>query len=472
MFDIYLHSMWGRSKKEVTSLRTEVANLKQQADLAAQFVENLSNGNFKDTYKEQGYQEDENHLMAALFKFRDKFDSLSKLERQQNWVNTGLAKFVEILRIENKTEEELYNQIITSLVKYLGANQGGLFVLDEEEALSMKACYAYDRKKFLDKSIKKGEGLLGQCVIEAETTMLTEVPDQYTFITSGLGHATPDVLLIVPLKTDHKVEGVLEIAGFVKFEPYQVAFVEKLAENIAAVIQQSRTSLEVKKLLYNSQQNEEMMRMQEEEMRQSMEELAATQEEIMRREDDTKHQLKSLRQEYEGKLLEIRTKEEELMKQKELLLKALSIDNILIDVAGRNRMLSQKICFLCELMVSGKFEYATSLKDTIELHDESLKVIKNGGLPPQVKTVYEFAVADAFLLPNIEAVDKAWAPFKEHALKIAALAHTEAIPTVKADLDYIEAQGLALLGLNNELVVKCIAFNEKKLLQSGLMKIV
>lgn len=464
--------MWGSNKKEITNLNKEVANLKKQADLAAQFVENLSNGNFKDTLEEQGYQEGESHLMASLLKFREKFDSLSKLEKQQNWVNTGLAKFVELLRIENKSEEELYNQIITSLVKYLGANQGGLFVLEEGDTLEMKACYAYDRQKFLSKSIRKGEGLLGQCVIEAETTMLTEVPDQYTFITSGLGHATPSVLLIVPLKTDQKVEGVLEIAGFTKFEPYQIAFVERLAENIAAVIQQSRTSLAMKELLYKSQQNEEMMRMQEEEMRQSMEELAATQEEIIRREEETKYQLQSLRQQYESKLLEISTKENELKAQKEILLKALSVDNILIDIAGRNRMLSQKICFLCELVMTGKVGYTASLKDTIQLHDQSLQVIKKGGLPPQMETTYEFAPATSYLLPHIEAVEHAWMPFKEHALKIANLSDIGDIPTVKVDLEYIETHGLELLSINNDLVGRCIGFNEMKLLQSGLMKIV
>src|SRR6478752_2451906 len=207
--------MWGRGKKLLAESQEKIDKLEKQSHIAAEFVENLSNGNFQETYSIDTTQ-DGGVLMASLLKFREKFDSLSKLEKQQNWVNNGLAKFVEILRLENKSEDELYKQITSSLVKYLEANQAGLFVLNNAEELELKSCYAYNRQKSIQSNIKKGEGLLGQCVLEAETTLLTQIPDKYTHITSGLGEATPNVLLIVPLKTDKEVVGVLEIAGFKK----------------------------------------------------------------------------------------------------------------------------------------------------------------------------------------------------------------------------------------------------------------
>lgn len=462
--------MWGRNRKVLAECQEKIDKLERQSHIAAEFVENLSKGNFQETYSIDIAQEG-GILMTSLLKFREKFDSLSKLEKQQNWVNNGLAKFVEILRLENKSEDELYKQITSSLVKYLEANQGGLFVLNNADELELKSCYAYNRQKSIQSTIKKGEGLLGQCVLEAETTLLTQIPDKYTHITSGLGEATPNVLLIVPLKTDKEVVGVLEIAGFKKFEPYQVGFVEKLGENIAAVIVQANTSVQMRKLLHDAQQNQELMRVQEEEMRQSMEELSATQEELIRREEDTKKQLVALNQEYERKLLEILNREAELKEQKALLVKALSIDNILIDVAGRNRMLSQKICFLCELVMSGKFDNREPLRETILLHDRSLDVIRNGGIPPNIKSNHEFGKADNFLIANIEKVQEEWEPFKAAALKIAEVIDVAIAKTCDRELEYIEAHGLKLLAVNNELVAKCIEFNEKKLLESGLMKL-
>lgn len=463
--------MWGRSKKSLAECQEKIDKLERQSHIAAEFVENLSSGNFQETYQQIDVSQDGGVLMASLLKFREKFDSLSKLEKQQNWVNNGLAKFVEILRLENKSEEELYKQITSSLVKYLDANQAGLFVLNSEDELELKSCYAYNRQKSIQNTIRKGEGLLGQCVLEAETTLLTQIPDKYTHITSGLGEATPNVLLIVPLKTDKEVVGVLEIAGFKKFEPYQVGFVEKLGENIAAVILQANTSVQMRKLLHDAQQNQELMRVQEEEMRQSMEELSATQEELIRREEDTKKQLVALNEEYERKLLEILKREAELKEQKALLVKALSVDNILIDVAGRNRMLSQKICFLCELVMSNKFENRESLRDTVLLHDRSLDAIRDGGIPPNIQTTHEFGKADTLLIPNIEKVQKEWEPFKAAALKIAGVMDEASAKTCATELEYIETHGLKLLAVNNELVAKCIEFNGKKLLESGLMKL-
>ena len=74
------------------------------------------------------------------------------------------------------------------------AQQGGVFLLQEEEDdqyLELVACYAFDKKKFVEKRIDIGEGMIGQAFMERNTVVLKEVPKGYTHITSGLGEATP-----------------------------------------------------------------------------------------------------------------------------------------------------------------------------------------------------------------------------------------------------------------------------------------
>jgi len=207
----------------------------------------------------------------------------------RDWVNTGLAKFGDILRID-ASQEELSYSVISNLVDYLSAIQGGLFLYDDSDKESIKlnliASYAYSRKKFLDKEILLGEGLVGTCAIEKESIYITEIPDSYAEITSGLGDSAPRSILIVPLKLEEEVFGVIEIASLGYFEVYQREFVEKIGESIASTISNVKKNMLTSELLTQAKIQSEEMAAQEEEMRQNMEELQATQEESQRRENE------------------------------------------------------------------------------------------------------------------------------------------------------------------------------------------
>jgi PAS domain S-box-containing protein len=193
---------------------------------------------------------------------------------------------------------KLYDNIIRFVVKYTDSNQGGLFILNHEneddQYLEMLACYAYERKKFIDKRVDVGQGLVGQCFVEGEKIVLHEVPKEYISVTSGLGEATPSALLLVPLKVDGKIYGVLELASFRSYQGFEIDLIEKLSESIASTVSSVRANEGTTLLLEKTQQQAEQMLAQEEVMRQSMEELEATQEEISRRQLDNENVIKAI----------------------------------------------------------------------------------------------------------------------------------------------------------------------------------
>lgn len=231
----------------------------------------------------------EGEIGTSLAEMRDSLKKVADEDRKRNWANQGYAEFGDILRKNSDDLDKMADELITQMVRYLNANQGGLFILEEEgdnTFLDLKASYAYDRRKFLEKRLEIGQGLIGQSVSEKEEIYLREVPEDYVQVTSGLGKATPTFLFIVPLIFNDEVFGAMEIASFEDFDLHQREFILKQSESIASTISNVKINQNTKKLLEESQQMTEQMRSQEEEMRQNMEELQATQEEVHRNQQE------------------------------------------------------------------------------------------------------------------------------------------------------------------------------------------
>ena len=226
-------------------------------------------------------------MRSSLREAKNEEQRRKEEEQKRAWDNEGVAKFANILRQNNDNMNLLTNEIVQNIVKYMGANQAVLFLLNDNDPhdtyFELSSAYAWDRKKHLNKKFDVTEGLVGACAMEKETIQLTEIPEDYIEITSGLGKANPKYIVLVPIKHEDIVQGVLEIASFKIFEDFEVNFLERIAESVAATIQSVKINVKTKQLLEQSQQQAEEMLAQEEEMRQNMEELQATQEEMQRK---------------------------------------------------------------------------------------------------------------------------------------------------------------------------------------------
>lgn len=270
-----------------TALNTSVEELSKKNE----FAKSLGEGNLEYEFH-LSHNEDElgNSLLEmrdSLKKAREDEKKRKEEDEKRRWVNEGLTKFADILRKDNDDLQKLSDNIIKNLVKYLAANQGGLFILNDEDennlVYELQSAFAFNRKKYKQKTFQPGESLVGTVAIEKEKIYITDIPQDYIEITSGLGDANPDSLLIVPLKHEEEVLGVIEIASFKELADHEIEFVEKVAENIASTFASVRVNIKTKQLLEKSQQQAEELSSQEEEMRQNMEELQATQEEAARK---------------------------------------------------------------------------------------------------------------------------------------------------------------------------------------------
>ncbi len=186
-------------------------------------------------------------------------------DKRQNWISEGVAQLGEVLRSERDDLNELSYLIVQKLVTYMNLEMGSLFITDEADpehpVLRMETSYAYDRRKYNHMILEWGEGLPGTCAQERQRIFVTDVPEDYFEVASGVGSSTPN-------------------------RPFEIEFVESLSESIASSLLAVRNSERSSKLLEQSQAQAEALKAQERAMRENVEKLEQAQEDSRKKESE------------------------------------------------------------------------------------------------------------------------------------------------------------------------------------------
>ncbi len=262
----------------------------------SEFATHIGNGDYDIDYRKLG---DNDVLGNSLLTMRDNLKQLAIEDERRNWANEGAAKFADLLRANNHSIPNLTKVVLSELIKYVEANQGCFFVIDQqsqEPQMELMATFAWNRQRVRNKTVQWGEGLIGQAWAEKDTLFITEIPQNYIEIGSGLGDANPKNIVAVPLIFNDEVYGVIELASFSVLPTYRVEFLKRVAANIASTLAATFVAERTQRLLQESQRISEQLRVQEEEMRQNLEELLSTQEQSARNIEIAKSSSESLEQ--------------------------------------------------------------------------------------------------------------------------------------------------------------------------------
>ena len=267
--------------KEIKEMENLVNEVAEKRSKRLDCIEKISNGDYTSEINVKPGNDLETDLLVSLrnrLSVENQEDIRRKTEEKQlDWINKGITKFVEILRFHGQDRGMLAYNIISNLVKYVDANQGAIYFTDDEDPehvmLEMAACYAYEKQKLISKRVSVDEGLLGRAYHEARIINITDLPEDYIHIVSGLGGAEPTNLIIVPLIFNQHNSGMLEIASFKVFKDYEITFLSRIAESIASAISGLKITERTETLLQQSQEQSKLMKIQEVEMRRNLKEM-------------------------------------------------------------------------------------------------------------------------------------------------------------------------------------------------------
>lgn len=281
------------SGDELQDISGRLNNYLEQQESKILFLKTIGKGEEITTLAQDRNDLLGNELMVMadrLNKVRQEENERLNEEGKRSWKTDGIAQFGEILRSERENVMELSFNIIQKLVSYLKVEMGTLFLTSDAEGdepiLETLASYAYDRRKYIQKTFKFGEGLPGTCAKEKAKIYLNEIPDDYSDVISGVGQTKPKYVLLVPLKIEEEIFGVLELASFRELQVFELEFVDELAESIASTLAGVKTNEKTAALLKQSQKQAEQLLQQENEMKINMKELEKAQEESRKNESE------------------------------------------------------------------------------------------------------------------------------------------------------------------------------------------
>jgi HAMP domain-containing protein/CheY-like chemotaxis protein/signal transduction histidine kinase len=209
----------------------------------------------------------------------------TRINSEQDWLNSNLARFTGMLQGERDLET-VSRLIMSELTPIVGAQHGAFFVMEsphgegDEFELRLIASYGYKQRKNVPTHFKVGEALVGQAALELKPILITEAPDDYVRITSGLGAGNPVNVIVLPVLFEDQVMAVVELASFQRFTPVQQNFLEQLSESIGVVLNTIQANMRTEELLGQSQQLTLELQSQSEELQAQQEELQQSNKEL------------------------------------------------------------------------------------------------------------------------------------------------------------------------------------------------
>jgi signal transduction histidine kinase/HAMP domain-containing protein/CheY-like chemotaxis protein len=198
--------------------------------------------------------------------------------QEQNWLKSNLAKFNQMLQGQ-KDLKTVTERILSELVQVVTANAGAFYILQHDEdtlnrKLRLFSAYAFSGSiENIQTEFEIGEGLIGQCAIQKEKIYLSQVPDDYLRIRSGLGAHKPLNVIILPVLFENNIKAVIELASFSNFNEIQTDFLGQLTESIGIVLSTIETNTRTEELLAQSQSLAAELKSQQEELSSANDEL-------------------------------------------------------------------------------------------------------------------------------------------------------------------------------------------------------
>lgn len=221
-----------------------------------------------------------------------------KLEGQ-NRIRAGLIELSEKMSGEQSIAM-LAKNVIEKIADFINAKVGALYLADEAGMLKYVGGYAYQPSGGVTADFKPGEGLVGQAALQKKPLSVSDVPETYFKVSSGLGTSMPKVIHVVPFMHEGVVRGVAELGAFSSFSDEHMQFLNLTLERIAVAFNSAQARVKMTELLQETQAQAEELQSQQEELRVTNEELGEKTRELEAQQEELRQANEELEEQRAG----------------------------------------------------------------------------------------------------------------------------------------------------------------------------
>jgi len=203
-------------------------------------------------FQKQHLVENQTEMLKVESELRER----QRLMERSQWLESNLSDFDDVMRqCYNKPLPEFSEAIMLKLAELLKATQGAFYVYEEtEDLLYMTGGYACTPQTVKRATFKSGDGLVGQLVKTKKMVHLDNLPADSVLVESALTKVRSKTLVLVPLLYNEDIQGVIEVAVLQDIDDLHLEFLQRLARNVATMLQSTRGILRTQKLLEQSQE--------------------------------------------------------------------------------------------------------------------------------------------------------------------------------------------------------------------------
>jgi hypothetical protein len=387
--------------------------------------------------------------------------------KEQDWLKTNLARFTRMLQGQRDLTT-VAQMVLSDLAPLVDAHQGVFYVGSSDNgndpAMRLLAGYAYNKRKNLANRFAPGEGIVGQCMLEKQRILLTNVPSDYIQIASGLGEATPLNIIVLPVLFEGDVKAVIELASFNSFSETHITFLDQLTESIGIVLNTIEANSRTEDLLQQSQSLATELQSQQDELKKTNERLEQQAESLRKSEELLKSQQEELQQTNE----ELQEKAELLAKQKaEVEAKNAEVEEARWAMEEKAEQLALTSKYKSEFLANMSHELRTPLNSMLIL---SRQLAENpddnlSGKQVQFAETIHSSGADLLSLIN-DILDLSKIESGMMAIEINEVSFADVLERLNLSFHQVAAdKGLEFLLSRDERLPLSIQTDEKRLLQ-------